>query len=659
MKNVRPATATAVKYYRRYVALILLFLFVLLSWHGYHHYVDFKAYQFELITQSVRGASAEISTAIAERQRSVKILAQQYASLIQELALNPDDEQKYTELQAIIKERFPDSFAFTISNNNGEPLLGNFELLINELCQLSIRKFVLNNNYKITLHPHPDEYHIDIMTSWKYKDNAMSSGVFFISFKPTIITRILKNAEIHDHKLYLLNNIKKNLIEISSQGTRIDIPNLDANFYLNEQQINRIGFRKKIAYANWDLVDIPNENIFSNYQKERLIQTLLIITGFLFISLVFLKLVRTEEKIRLKSEHEVEKIKDRLEQALSFSDVALWEYNLQNKTFFWSDRSTDIFERNLPTKFEDYIALIPANQQQSVRHSFEQCVTTGLPHRIEHQLITQQSNNNLWVEITGNIDHDPLNFTSKMIGLARNISIRKSIEQSRLSFEIQQKNTLVREVHHRIKNNLQGVVGLLRQHSKYESIDNTMLEHAISQLNSVSLVHGIQSDDSNQCISVAQLVVVICKATFSAIGVEITPSIQSSGNTTHYLNEKNAVPIALIINELIFNAKKHSSEVSNDNIHIDVESSDAYITIKIQNDGAILPNNFDFEKAIGLGTGLSLIKSLLPRQGATLSIQQSNNAVLSVLILSNPVLTEQGNKHDGQRKPQNQDKKIA
>ncbi len=669
MKNARPTTGTAVKYYRRYVALILVFLFILLSWHGYHHYIDFKTYQFELITQSVRGASAEITTAIAERQRSVKILTQQYAALIQKLAINPDDEQKYAELQAIINERFPDSFAFTISNNNGEPLLGNFELLINDLCQLNIRNFVLNNNYKITLHPHPDEYHIDIMTSWNHKKKqpnkgnkkAITSGVFFISFKPTIITRILKNAEIHDHRLYLLNNTskKKSLIEISSYGTRIDIPNLNANFFLDDEQLNRIGFRKSIAYTNWDLVDIPNENIFSNYQKDRLIQTLLIVTGFIFISLIFLRLVRTEETIRMNSENEVEKIKDRLEQALSFSDVALWEYNLQNKTFFWSDRSTDIFKHSLPAIFEDYIALIPIEQQPSVRQSFEQCIKTGLPHRIEHQLITQHNGDNLWVEITGNIDHDPFNFTSKMIGLVRNISVRKSAEQNRLSFEIQQKNTLVREVHHRIKNNLQGVVGLLRQHSKYDSINNTMLDHAISQLNSVSLVHGIQSDDSNQCISVAQLVSVICKATFSMMGIELVPSIHCTENTIHFIDEKNAVPIALIVNELIFNAKKHTAKVSTDSIHIDIVSNNERITIRVQNDDATLPDNFDFENAVGLGTGLSLIKSLLPRQGAALSIQQSNNAVLSVLILSTPVLTKQGNKHDGQRNPQHQDQKTA
>jgi len=612
--------------------------------------------------QSVQGASSEITAAVSERQRSVKVFAEQQQQLIQSLIDSPEDEHKFDELQLIIKNRFPDSFAFTIAKNNGEPLLGNYDLLVNELCQLNIKQFIANGyKYDIFIHPHPEEYHFDIMTAFNIHSNEADeivSGVFFISFKPTIITRILKNAEIHNHKLILLKNDIDNLIEISSIGTRIDMPDLDGDFFLNEQQISRIGYKQGVPTTRWDLVDIPNDNIFSKYRDEIMLQTLFIMSGFIIISFVFLGLARREEKIRLQSESAFEQMKDRLEQALAFSNVGMWEYDIVSKKFSWSKRASEIFHQMVPASFHDYLDLVSETDREIVSQSFEHCLKTGLSHRIEHRIKTDGQNEH-WIEITGNIEHDEKKCATKMIGLVRDITVRKLAEENRISFEIQQKNTLVREVHHRIKNNLQGVVGLLRQHSKYDAIDNTMLDHAVSQLNSVSLVHGIQCDDANQNISVAQLVSIICKATLDIMGIHIEPSIISTPDTLHFINEKNAVPVALIVNELIFNAAKHTSDVNDTNVHIGISSSYDTVIINVQNDGAVLPDGFDFETGKKLGTGLSLIKSLLPRQGAELSIQQIHIGVLSTFTLTNPVLLCD-RKEEGNNKNENiNNRKIA
>jgi len=645
VKNARPPTGNTSKYSRHYVAIILIFLCLILSWYNYHHYSDFKRHQSDLMMQSVQGASSEITAAVEERRRSVKVFANHHSTLLQYLALNPEDEDKYDELQQLINSRFPHHFAFTIANLKGEPLIGNYDLLVNELCQLNLKQFASSGyHYDIFIHPHPDAYHFDIMTPWKAHDEqhkVTKKGVFFISFKPISITRILKNAEVHDHKLFLLKKDIPNLIEISSEGTRIEIPDLDGDFFLDADHINRIGYRKPVFGTRWELVDIPNKNLFINYRNEVILQTLIIMAGFILISFIFLRLALREEKIRVESETALEQIKDRLEQALSFSKVTMWEYDIVSELFTWSDHANSIFHQAIPTTFKDYINLVPEEEQALVRKSFNNCIKSGLSHRIEHKILND-GQNDYWIEITGNIEHDDNQCSTKMIGLIRDITIRKLAEENRISFEIQQKDTLVREVHHRIKNNLQGVVGLLRQHSKYNSIKNTMLNHAISQLNSVSLVHGIQCDDEGQHISVTQLVTTICKATLEIMGVNITPTIMATPDTEHYINEKNAVPIALIANELIFNAAKHTEKINDDKIHIGISLSDDFVIINIQNDGAKLPENFDFKNGKGLGTGLSLIKSLLPRQGAELSIQQIHVGVLSTFTLTTPVLLNDG-----------------
>ncbi len=654
IKSTPPPGCTS-KYSRRYVAVILVFLLLILIFHGYHHHADFKRHQTDLMQQSVQGASAEITAAIVERQRSVRVFVKQHKKLIQRLTKNPDDRPSYLELKKIINNRFPNSFAFTIADEKGETLLANFDLSVNEICQKNILEFTENEfNYDIALHPNPKAYHFDIMTAWDnqpvmvgdFNDLNISKAVFFISFKPTIITRILKNSQVHNHQLFLLKKDRPNLIEISAQGSRIQIPNLNGNFFLSPEQISRIGFKKSVDETAWDLVDIQNENILIEYRNERITQIIFIVLVFILISYIFLSFARREENTRLQSEKALSKMKDRLEQALSFSNVGIWEYDTVTQEFIWSTRARNVFHLMQPKTFSEYLELIPKSERQSVRQSFEHCVDTGLRHRIEHKVEIDGQNEH-WIEITGNIETDTSSSNPKMIGLVRDITIRKLAEENRISFEIQQKNTLVREVHHRIKNSLQGVVGLLQQHGKYESIDNIMLDHAVSQLNSVSLVHGIQGDNSKQKISISQLVDIICKATLEIMGVNIVPNINTTPDSQHYLNEANAVPVALIINELIFNAAKHTSNINEQNIHIGISSSEHYVIISIQNDGAQLPDNFDFDNAIGIGTGLSLIKSLLPRQGAKLSIQQIYVGVLATFQLSSPVIMGDGQQtHD-------------
>lgn len=630
--------------------MILVFLLLILILHSYHHHADFKRHQVDVMQQSVQGASAEITAAIVERQRSIRVFVKQHKSLIQHLTKNPDDQTSYQELKNIISNRFPNSFSFTISNNKGEVLLANFDLSVNEICQKNILEFIENEfNYDVALHPNPKAYHFDIMTEWDNEQttvsdlNDFSQAVFFISFKPTIIARILKNSQVHDHQLFLLKKDTINLIEISAQGTRIQIPNLNGEFFLSPEQISRIGFKKSVDETAWELVDIQDENILIDYRNERITQIIFIVLVFILISYIFLSIARREEHTRVQSENALSQMKDRLEQALSFSNVGMWQYDILTQEFTWSKRANNIFHQMQPKTFDDYLELISVTDQQSVRQSFEHCIDTGLRHRIEHKIEIDGQNEH-WIEITGNIEPDNNNSNPKMIGLVRDITIRKLAEQNRISFEIQQKNTLVREVHHRIKNSLQGVVGLLQQHSKYESIDNVMLDHAVSQLNSVSLVHGIQCEHHTQKISISQLVDIICKATLDIMGVNIVPNIVSTPDTQHYINESNAVPVALIINELIFNAAKHTTKLSEKNIHIGVSSSEQYVIISIQNDNAKLPEDFDFDKAQGIGTGLSLIKSLLPRQGAKLSIQQINVGVLAIFKLSYPIIINDG--HD-------------
>jgi two-component sensor histidine kinase len=218
------------------------------------------------------------------------------------------------------------------------------------------------------------------------------------------------------------------------------------------------------------------------------------------------------------------------------------------------------------------------------------------------------------------------------------LSIKLRIEQNHIDFELKQKDTLLREVHHRIKNTLQGVMNLLQQHKNKQNFDRYVFEHAITQLYSVSLIHGINGESSDDKVELSNLVNLICVTAFNISGFDYTPSYSLS--KSHIINtiDNNTVAIALIINELIINAIKYTPDARINEIKVNVITLLDDAVIEIRNPGKSLPKDFDFKNGTGLGTGLTLIRSLLPKQGTEITIRQTAQEVVCHLILKPPIL---------------------
>ena len=69
---------------------------------------------------------------------------------------------------------------------------------------------------------------------------------------------------------------------------------------------------------------------------------------------------------------------------------------------------------------------------------------------------------------------------------------QRAAEQARLQAAIAQREVLVREVHHRIKNNLQGVAGLLQQNAARHPELAAVLSEAVGQVQAIAQVYGLQ-----------------------------------------------------------------------------------------------------------------------------------------------------------------------
>jgi len=225
----------------------------------------------------------------------------------------------------------------------------------------------------------------------------------------------------------------------------------------------------------------------------------------------------------------------------------------------------------------------------------------------------------------------------RIAGVAEDITDFKQAELARLEHEKAQREALVREVHHRIKNNLQGIIGLLQYEMGGHPGLREVIQDTIDQIRSIAVIHGLQSltpgRDLLLCDVVPAVVSAVCESR------EPRPQIALEADLPRSLKllEPHAVPIALVINELVTNAVKHAPAwQASIEIYLEQQAEGGRFVVRTQ--GARLPAGFDFRTGQGLGTGLHLVKSLLPREGVTLTITQKDNAVHAELGLLPPVV---------------------
>ena len=222
--------------------------------------------------------------------------------------------------------------------------------------------------------------------------------------------------------------------------------------------------------------------------------------------------------------------------------------------------------------------------------------------------------------------------TLSMVGMSL-ATYFQEVRQARIA--VAHRDALIREIHHRIKNNLQGITGLLRQLAESHPETSGSINQTIGQVQSIATIHGLQERVPVGGLRLRELTEAVA-AGVGSLWQKPIPVETPSGWTPCTIEEAEAIPLALILNELLSNAVKHGGRDGQVKIMLGTGQRPDSIRVAICNAGQ-LPPDFDFEH--NTGTGLQLVKSLMPRAGARLSWQCQDNTVLTTLELEPPVIT--------------------
>ncbi|MBU2548955.1 MAG: PAS domain S-box protein, partial [Proteobacteria bacterium] len=223
----------------------------------------------------------------------------------------------------------------------------------------------------------------------------------------------------------------------------------------------------------------------------------------------------------------------------------------------------------------------------------------------------------IWTETTVNVIRHPDDGRTTVIGVTRDISERKHAEE-KLRATLSEKELLLQEIHHRVKNNLQVVISLLSLQSRNETDDRVLQAIQVSQnrVRAMALVHEfIYRSESLAEINVADYLnglVNHLSGAFLGSGLAPRVNIQVPKDLTIHL--AFAVPCGLILNELISNSLKYAFSGRSDGeitIAAGLES-DGRIRLMVQDNGVGLPEDFNWRESGTLG--LSMVAGLIEGQ---------------------------------------------
>jgi len=211
---------------------------------------------------------------------------------------------------------------------------------------------------------------------------------------------------------------------------------------------------------------------------------------------------------------------------------------------------------------------------------------------------------------------------AEIVFVASNITAQKEAEE-KINKSLKEKEVLLAEIHHRVKNNLAVISGLLEmQVWNLEEDDQSIpaLKESQLRIQSIALVHELLYQSE----------------TFSEIKLdEYTVKLLNAIEKTHKQNGKDielktdlepvrltiqkAIPASLLLNELVVNAFKHAFDgISKGSIRVNLTEKNNQIHLKVQDNGVGLPEDFDPLKEKTLG--MTLIKTLVQQIDAKLKV---------------------------------------
>lgn len=189
------------------------------------------------------------------------------------------------------------------------------------------------------------------------------------------------------------------------------------------------------------------------------------------------------------------------------------------------------------------------------------------------------------------------------------ILLQNVTELRRRERELITKDATIREIHHRVKNNLQTVSALLRLQARRieDPAASAALNEAVRRIASIALVHETLSSGSDSSVAFDDVLDRLITHSLD-LSSRMNELVITRTGFLGSLDPTIATPLSLVVTELIHNALEHGLEQGGSSLEIALERGETQAHISIIDDGVGLPEGFDLATSSNLG--LQIVRTL-------------------------------------------------
>jgi PAS domain S-box-containing protein len=283
-------------------------------------------------------------------------------------------------------------------------------------------------------------------------------------------------------------------------------------------------------------------------------------------------------------------------------------------------------------KKSGWMHLLPREDYDRTIADWRQCIQTGSFWDYEYRIIDK--NGKVLIVLSRGAPHtDSEGNITSWVGIHLDITERKRYE-ARLEASLQEKEVIIKEVHHRVKNNMQVISGFLELQSNYidDPVAVEKLQESQRRVRTMALVHEkLYQSKSLGAINAAEYIKSLITDLMNSYS--FSSSVDTSVDVDNVnFNIDMAIPCGLIINELVTNSLKHAfRDRDKGKISLSLHHrEDHTFSLIVQDDGVGLPPDFAVRSTASLG--MQLVGVLVRQIGGEMKAESDQGSRFTIIF---------------------------
>ncbi len=348
-----------------------------------------------------------------------------------------------------------------------------------------------------------------------------------------------------------------------------------------------------------------------------------------------------------QKQQERDDIIKRLKMSQKIAKIGYWRHNIRENKSEWSEELYHIWEKD-PASFKPNLENLIKTIHPNDRDMFKQNIDTLFPgqdfYDSEHRIITPAGKLK-WILERVTLHRDKKGTPKWMEGIAQDITEKKEQEQEILN-ALREKEVLLAEVHHRVKNNLAVISGMmqLQAYDEESEVLKTKLMDSVVRIISMASIHEqLYQSGSFSKLEFSDNLESLVRKIVDAMQTNIPISLKFQLKETQ-LNVNQAIPFSLIVNEVVTNIIKYAFTGKRKGaIWFTLFEKNDVIKLEIKDNGIGLPQNFETNKKKTLG--LRLISILAKQLEAAYQYKSSDTGTTFSIQFERSEAKGTGNAH--------------